>query len=961
MNDTNMKTRHWLMVLLAAGAFLLSGERKSIADAPPRSLDERIEIELFAEAPDIVTPIGVVVDRQGRVLVVESHTHFRPEGYEGPAVDRIRAFEDTIGDGKADRITTFFEGSEQTMSTALAEDGSLYVATRREVFQLHDDNEDGAADRQTQIAVLKTDGNYPHNGLSGLVLDGFGHVYFSLGENLGATYELVGSDGTTLGGGGEGGSIFRCHTDGTELQRFATGFWNTFSLTFDAFGNLFAVDNDPDSRPPCRLLHVVRGGDYGYRFRNGRTGLHPFTAWNGELPGALPMVSGVGDAPSGVLAYEFGGLPADFQGDLLVTSAWIHHRIERHRIDRTGASFRSTPEVLIQGNDRFRPIGIAAAPDGSLYVTDWVDPSYNVHRQGRIWHIRSREETHASDEPDDVDLIAALNSPDIRVRKRAASQLAQDADQGDLLVASLQESKNDRARVAAAEAMLASGSSQLSAVREAMLKDESDEVRAAIVRQLPDGDTNWIDVAKDDSSPVVQAAALRRAVLAADDERFADVLEMLSSEDPFVRQAARDVLVRSPQVLASVDLEVLQGDQLAGILLVARSVQLDRVEAKLGSLLKHDNEKVRFIATQWIGEEGLHEFRTALNERLTVSETTGALLKPTLTALALLDGASPKDAERGGDKYLAAVLGRAELPDSVRVEVLRQLPATHEVFDADFLQELLSSGNEAIQIEAVRVLRESKLANRDELLSLVAFDNARPTAARVEAIVGLSAETTSQVEQLVRLVGDRDAPIRHEALRSLYGASLNAEQRQTLLGASTQAGEEGLLVRRLIEPDQASAVDALVDVDQRLGAIPNSGDANLGQRIFFHPRLAACGRCHRVAGRGATVGPELTLVARSMDRRKLLETVLQPSREIAPHYQTWAIETRDGQSLVGMLLRRSGYKGIYSDRDGRTFELADDDIDVLVPQPLSIMPEGLLDKLTPEEVSALLAYLSQRR
>ena len=78
--------------------------------------------------------------------------------------------------------------------------------------------------------------------------------------------------------------------------------------------NLFAVDNDPDSRPPCRLLHIVEGGDYGYRFRNGRKGVHPFTAWNGELPGTLPMVAGTGEAPCGVLSYEADNLPEDYRG-----------------------------------------------------------------------------------------------------------------------------------------------------------------------------------------------------------------------------------------------------------------------------------------------------------------------------------------------------------------------------------------------------------------------------------------------------------------------------------------------------------------------------------------------------------------------------------------------------------------------------------------------------------------------
>ena len=77
----------------------------------------------------------------------------------------------------------------------------------------------------------------------------------------------------------------------------------------------------PRLAPPCRLLHIVDGGDYGYRFRNGRKGLHPFTAWNGELPGTLAMVAGTGEAPSGVRRLRVGqparGLPRHAAGDLV--------------------------------------------------------------------------------------------------------------------------------------------------------------------------------------------------------------------------------------------------------------------------------------------------------------------------------------------------------------------------------------------------------------------------------------------------------------------------------------------------------------------------------------------------------------------------------------------------------------------------------------------------------------------
>ncbi len=76
----------------------------------PRVSDPRFKLELVASDPDIVTPIGVAFDKKGRLLVVESHTHLRPEGYKGPAADRIRMLSDSDGDGKLDRWSTFAEG-----------------------------------------------------------------------------------------------------------------------------------------------------------------------------------------------------------------------------------------------------------------------------------------------------------------------------------------------------------------------------------------------------------------------------------------------------------------------------------------------------------------------------------------------------------------------------------------------------------------------------------------------------------------------------------------------------------------------------------------------------------------------------------------------------------------------------------------------------------------------------------
>src|SRR5688572_33023737 len=97
----------------------------------PRAVDDRLTIELFAEHPQIVTPTGLAVDDRGRVFVAESHTHFRPDNYDGPKTDRILIFEDTDGDGRADKWTVFHEGFTYVMDIEFHRNGALYVATRK--------------------------------------------------------------------------------------------------------------------------------------------------------------------------------------------------------------------------------------------------------------------------------------------------------------------------------------------------------------------------------------------------------------------------------------------------------------------------------------------------------------------------------------------------------------------------------------------------------------------------------------------------------------------------------------------------------------------------------------------------------------------------------------------------------------------------------------------------------------
>ncbi|MEQ8208719.1 MAG: c-type cytochrome [Lacipirellulaceae bacterium] len=370
----------FLIASILAG--ILSLNASSLA-APPRVLLEGFELEQIAKEPEIVTPVGMTFDDQGRMFVIESHTHQRPDDYEGPKGDRILMFADKDGDGSFEKPTVFAEGFQQAMNT-MATGEWLYVVTRREVTRIRDTDLDGKADETKNVLTLETEAQYPHNGLSGIALFGLDEaLLIGLGENFGGDYTLVGSDGSRDSGEGGVGVIYECLPDGSELGRLAAGFWNPFSICVindlpRQIPFIFTVDNDPDASPPCRLINVVPEGDYGHRWEYGRAGLHPLQAWDGELPGTLPMMCGTGEAPTAIIPHR---------GYLWVTS-WGDHRIERYRIQQKGMSFTATQEIVIQGDADFRPTGMAVGPDGHLYFADWVSRSYPVHGKGRIWRLK---------------------------------------------------------------------------------------------------------------------------------------------------------------------------------------------------------------------------------------------------------------------------------------------------------------------------------------------------------------------------------------------------------------------------------------------------------------------------------------------------------------------------------------------------------------------------------------------
>jgi glucose/arabinose dehydrogenase len=169
-------------------SLLLSGSIATAQDPAPRSVPvelapvpvaEGVSIQRFADSSLIKQPTGLAITQSGKLLAVQSNTHFRPDDYEGVETDQIFWIQDTDGDGIADQKSVFYQNElVATMDIAVhPESGAIYVATRNEIIRLWDDNNDGVADPdrvERRIVFLETEGNYPHNGISGLTFDDLG-------------------------------------------------------------------------------------------------------------------------------------------------------------------------------------------------------------------------------------------------------------------------------------------------------------------------------------------------------------------------------------------------------------------------------------------------------------------------------------------------------------------------------------------------------------------------------------------------------------------------------------------------------------------------------------------------------------------------------------------------------------------------------------------------------------------
>ena len=851
-------------VLLAADR--LSGDER---ESQIQILQPGVRLSLVAEHPGLATPTGVDVDEQGRIWAVATHTHFRPDDYVGPEHDEILIFADQDGDGRAEQRRVFYNATVATMDLELGEDGWVYLAERDRILRVRDTDGNGEADVTEDLLRLETEADYPHNGLEGLAWDVDGSLVFGLGENYAKDWTLTGTDGASVTGTGEGG-IFRCSADGRNLRRLASGFWNPFGICVREDGEIFAAENDPGERPPCRLLHIVEGGDYGYQRSYGPEAHHPFVCWNGELRGTLPMIRPSGEAPCGIAPLGRG----------LIVPSWSDHRIDFFPLRRHGASYSGDKISLVQGGRYFRPSCLAADPsnDGARqiwYLADWVDGRYESHGYGRLWRLEV--------ELNDATWVGPLDPEPVTANTRLAADLR--AGTGSY----------DRKTLVK------------------LARDEDPFLARAALWKLKEQARSWTP----DDVAAWSAADRIQAVLAL---------------------------------------------KLAGV----------SPEFWVPMFLSDADADVQFETLRWIADARHDEFLPDVERLLSLSDLDYRRFEAAVAAWNTLSG-TPEAGVRNLELLLARVLD-TESPPRVRAYALRLLPTQPRAAPRDgsdpvrtfpkglslkLMNELLTVDDRMLALEVVRTLAGNPLVSQ-QVLADIADDSQYDATLRAEAVAGLAAVAERHVPLLIRLIEDSQPAVHEEALRSLRSVELAQQDAQTLKGMAERSPELRTSFAALLDADalKTNRPD-LTDTQgwlRLIDSVDGPGDVESGRRIFHHARLTRCSSCHRHSGRGNVVGPDLSVLGRGKDRAWLLQSILEPSREMAPQYQPRTVLLNDGRTFTGIRLRSSTREAM-RDVNGQNRTFDRDEIDSWVESEVSFMPTGLANSLTIRELRDLIAFL----
>jgi putative heme-binding domain-containing protein len=252
----------------------------------------------------------------------------------------------------------------------------------------------------------------------------------------------------------------------------------------------------------------------------------------------------------------------------------------------------------------------------------------------------------------------------------------------------------------------------------------------------------------------------------------------------------------------------------------------------------------------------------------------------------------------------------------------------------------------AVRSAAAAVVEKSRLDGR-QLLSLAASLQSAspidlPRLLRAYAAGGDEAAGRAMVASLK--ASSSRSSIRADELRPIlakYPAAVQSEGEALLASLTADTAE------------QARRLEAL------LAGLPG-GDVVRGQTVFNSPKVA-CSSCHAIGYIGGRIGPDLTRIGEVRTPRDLLEAIVYPSASFARGYEPVVIRTRSGELRTGVLRNNELPDEVVLANEREEMRVPRRDIAEMQPGTISLMPPGLADQLTRQELADLLAFLKGTR
>lgn len=381
-----------------------------------------LKVSLFADEkmfPELAKPVQMAWDAKGRlwVAVWPSYPHWKPTE---PYNDKLLIFEDTNGDGKADKVITFADGLQNPTGFEFY-NGGVIVAQAPDLMFLKDTNGDDKADVRERI-VHGLDTADTHHTANSFVLDPGGAMYFQEGTFHHSQVEDPYGPAKRVANG----AVFRYEPRTQKFDVYvAYNFANPHGHVFDKWGQDIVVDG---------------------------TGANPFHAplFSTYLPGANvggnkhsrpPQVYQQRTRPCGGMEIMSSKhFPPEWEGNLAVTNCIGFQGILRYKISDNGGSLKGEEQepMLYSSDPNFRPVDCKMGPDGGLYFIDWQNPiighmQHNLRDPNRDRvHGRIYKVTYEGREPSKAPKIAGesieallelLTHPEDRVRYRAKIEL----------------------------------------------------------------------------------------------------------------------------------------------------------------------------------------------------------------------------------------------------------------------------------------------------------------------------------------------------------------------------------------------------------------------------------------------------------------------------------------------------------------------------------------------------------